>query len=337
MVVSRVIDSAKLQVHEDKLKNGVYTHICLMLDKTLDGNTGNFFVTAYNSDKEYYFLEAVFSEGHARSSLAEQAKEHNLIDDGLVVYENFDPIDRIKQMTSEDNNRGHNLEYYHPKIHKIEQLDSNVLEHLKEVEKSFGVERDLKSGSMLVPDQEKLDGIMNMRLTGLETILSSGGTDDLLAFEMVYLFGGEDDERCISDIECSVKDPIEREDAVDRILAISSLVHVIDRFHDIRKNPKTYKSGVEYRNISDPPEDGRKFNVRSYEGIDTSVSEDLARLSKNLEKKVDSASGLEERVLSLRKKLVGNLIDNYRNLQKELFFPEKEAAKTKEAGVEMGV
>ena len=319
---------------QDKLENGYYTHIGLMLRK-LENGVEVFSVVAYNSDKECQNIESVFGERDITRALIENIKKYNLIDDGLMVNDSFDVIDISKEVTLEKQNILHNLQYYSAGIFNL-NIHSDILIHLEEVERSFAVERDLKSGSMLIQDQEKLDGIMNMRLTGLKSILSSGGTDNLLAAEMVYLYGGEKN-RSFLEVEASVKDPIKRANAIDRVLTIPLLENVIDCFNDIRNSSQEYKSGIEYTNKMRNYEGSKELNINSDGVVEDSCWKDLAALSKYLEKKIGSASGLEAAVFSERHKIVDNLIFDYQRLQEEVLQPEKETTKTKQAGVELAV
>ena len=68
-------------------------------------------------------------------------------------------------------------------------VDPKFLEPLKELEKSFGIERDLRSGLMLAADTEQLAGIANMRFDLIDDIMKDGRLDNMLAFEKVYAEG----------------------------------------------------------------------------------------------------------------------------------------------------
>ena len=235
----------------------------------------------------------------------------------------------------------------------MEKLDNlnvtpDVLEHLNEVEKSFGIEADIKSGSMLAPDQDKLDGIMKMRLEGIQSIQEkldsiidtrSKGVestmnveeivDNALVSEIVYAYEGRevDDDGIIDTLH-----PHERQEAKERGFSIGEIEHIADWFNMIRNGGHEYKETMEHYEVRFP---GGLY-VDSDGVTKDPCRESFRHYSNRLNAEKGNLRGLEREVLSARSKLVSTLESEYKRLQMEITPPKKEAAKTKEAGVELG-
>ena len=190
---------------------------------------------------------------------------------------------------------------------KIDGLDADydVLVHLKGIQKGFGVENDIRSGSMLAPDKEKLDSIMKDRLAGFEIIEFKEGPDNILAFEKVYAEGSKD------------------ADNIDRVNKI------IDGFRTIEANEgEDYKKKVQDRGWTVDMKPAVPFDDCNLQ---------LDKHAEWLHGKNDSASGSELDILCERRIFTEILRANYQHAQEQVLYPEIEIARIREARAEMGI
>ena len=165
-----------------------------------------------------------------------------------------------------------------------------LLKHLEETKKSFPIEADIKSGSMLIPDKQKLVEIMTKRIMGFRTLrLYRNTTHNILAFEKVYADGGGD--------------PV----VIDRV------DNIIDSFSFIGSS-EAYKAKIEGSDcVLDagglPDDDGRK------------------QLAKHLgwlgAQKLPDGSGTEAAIIAERHFFVDVLGERYFDLQRQVLKPNE--------------
>ena len=184
-----------------------------------------------------------------------------------------------------------------------------LVKHLVYAEKSFGIEADIKSGSMLGPDRDKLNDIMTERLRGFSMLKSYGGVDNMLAFEKAYAEGSKDQV------------------AIDRIDKIA------DSFSLIRDG-EAYKAKVEGSDWYIDPNNLYIDDCRRH------LADHLLGLHEKIRfaKRSDSIVSKEEvAVLSERYDIMDRVNSNYKSLQEQVLQPEKDAEQSKQAGAELAV
>ena len=173
-------------------------------------------------------------------------------------------------------------------------VSSDLLKHLEETKKSFPVEADLKAGSMLMPDREKLLGIMTKRYWGIKNYIGSS-TDNILAVEKVYADGGGDPE------------------VIDRV------DKMIEQFNFIRRDPEGYKAKIEasdYRRDSGsgmPDDEGRKCTFKHWCWLASQTK--------------PPGNGTEAAIISERHFYAEILTERHFDLQKKALMSDEEKAR----------
>ena len=200
-------------------------------------------------------------------------------------------------------------------------VDPELVDLLKDIEKSFGVERDIKSGSMLAHDEETINKMHETRMTGLQDLADAGGIDNMLAFEKVFVNGIGEPDGFNSHRDTNLK-------RIDRI---------IEGFNLIRDNDgKEYKAKVEEMQAKGEWKTGSK-------GLPVDdCHKDFLDHIEHLQNGVDGTQGKEAATLQMehstyseRLVMVESLAIHYENFQSKALGIEKDLGRTKQAGAEL--
>ena len=298
---------------ESIIKGGAFTHVGLMKCDTKTGASA-LYLMAYDFDKNQVLIDPVFTPDEARKGLDDCASKYDLINERLLVDENFDPISLAVEK-----------KLYKSKLGGLDDLkyDYDFANNLKEIENSFAVERDIRFGLMLAPDKQKLRDIMKMRKESLDEVRERGGIDNMLAYEKVFVDGG--------------KNPID----------INYVRTIIGGLRDIREDDgKEYKAKVEEAQanglwkagVDDLPKDDCAHDLVAHTlGLKENV---LLVLNADVQKMVEPDLQLRSYKISIacvRHEMMKMVKSHYKDLQREALQPEKEIAKTKAAGAEIGM
>ena len=197
-------------------------------------------------------------------------------------------------------------------------IDHDFMNHLKDVEKSFAVEADIRSGSMLIPDQQKLHSIMEKRVQAFDIVYLNPRvlTDNILAFEKVYAKESKDS------------------------MIINRVEDIINSFFLV-KDSEAYKAKIDGLDclIDDeglPIDMGRKVLGTHLTWLEKKQFEPTdGRIVDFTKKPVDFSQNPAALFNSLRYALSERLELEYKSLQHHALNPEKEVAKSKEAGTEL--
>ena len=309
--------NGKNEAIEVNLENGTYTHLGLMEGKSKIGNSV-IFVIAYDFDKNWQAIDSVHSSDGLDKKLDDYASKYNLISEGLIVDEKFDPVSAsfqpdVPRMTLGDIN--------------LLNFDSDLVDKFKDIENSFGVERDIKSGSMLAPDKERLIEILKMRKEVLEGVTERGHIDSMLALEKVFVDGE--------------KNPL----AINRMKrAIGSFFYAFqfDKADYVVKVEKSQAKGVWMNSeidglpMDDTSRDLTGHHLRLHDRASRILNVDEAKID-NLDVQL---AKLESSILIERADRIINVLSSYKYIQKDILHLDpyvKEAVKTKEAGAEIGM